>query len=330
MAEDSQGPGTSLKEDDFQFRMDLVSEESEIVEETEEYTQIEQALKPNPERYDFVDDDDKEGWYDTHDNVFIPKEVLVEMWEEQAEGLPIYYSPDLIDDWEEYTSEKLSEFSEVFEKDGVVSPSSTDDDRFINYKSSLDDDDNPAFVIIKADLVASTKIAAEYTKTEYLRITNSFEYLVVEAIRKHRGFYLKKEGDGIYGFFPAPNLTGKHDNAALCALRILTLISGVLSKAMSDNGYPAVGVRIGLDSGRPEIVPDGDSSFDLMGLTMNLAAKMEGVAEPNEVVIGQLTERNLHTRYREATSEITNERSWDFSSGDSLYRIYSLGYPEDA
>lgn len=325
MTDGEDKPETNLKDEDFQRRLDLVVEDAEIVDENEDYTQIAQRLKPNPDRYEFVDEEDRTGWIDTLDDIFIPKEVLAEMWEEQAEGTPIYYSPDYIDDWEEYISNWYAEMHNIFENDIVVQPCSTDQDAFRQYREDLEED--PAFVIIKADLVGSTNIAAEYTNPEYLRILNSFEGIVVDAIRQHRGFYLKKEGDGIFGFFPAPNLTGKHDNAALCALRIQTLVSTVLSDALVHHDYQQVSVSIGMDSGRPEIVPDGNSSFDLMGLTMNLAAKMEGVAEQNEIVIGQLTERNLHTRYRTATEEITQSRDWNFSSGDSLYEIYSLRNP---
>ncbi|WP_256545934.1 adenylate/guanylate cyclase domain-containing protein [Halobellus inordinatus] len=321
MDKDEKRPTSDIKED-IQFRMDLVVEDSEVLEEDEDGVRVGQVMKPNPERYDRVDDGEQKGWIDTFENTFIPEDVLAEMWEEQAEGLPIYYSPDQIDDWQEYCTEIYNSLYTIFDKNGLIAPSSTDTG-FLKQYAESQDEIHP-FVILKADLVGSTKMAARYDSDLYYRILAAFEYLVVDVVRKHNGYYLKKEGDGIYAFFPSPNTTGKHDNAALCALRIKNLVSDLLSGALSDNGYSEVEVTIGLDSGNPEIVPDGNDNFELIGLTMNLASKIADAAEPNEVLLGQFTERNLHTKYRKMTQEVTQDREWGFSEGDTLYPIYLL------
>jgi hypothetical protein len=70
MSDDS--PIRNNLKDEFQFRLDLVTEESELVEETDDGVVIQQAMRPEPERYDYVEEEGKEGWIDTDDNTFIP------------------------------------------------------------------------------------------------------------------------------------------------------------------------------------------------------------------------------------------------------------------
>ncbi|WP_189319148.1 adenylate/guanylate cyclase domain-containing protein [Halolamina pelagica] len=306
----------------MQFRMDLEMIEAEVKEETEDGVIVQQAMRPDPERYERVDDGEQKGWFDTHDDVYISDDTMADMWEGRDEDIPLYYSPDSIDDWDGYISEKYSEIYSIFEQEGVILPAEPDHDLLEEYAD--EQQTIMPFVIMKVDLVGSTELSMRYNKTLYLRIIAAFEYLVVDLLRRHNGFFLKREGDGIYGFFPSPDTTGKHDNAALCALRIKTIISEVLGLALTENGYRDVDVSIGLDSGHPDIVPDGRESFDIMGVTMNLAGKMESAAQSNEIIMGEMTERNLHTTYRDSTREVTDSREWQFSEGDTRYSIYSL------
>jgi class 3 adenylate cyclase len=321
MSPDSADKELPSSEDDFQWRMDLEIEASEVVEEGEDGATVQFAMQPNSERYEFIDSDEKTGWYDRFDNVFLPKEVVEEMWTEQMEGTPMYHSPNRIEDFDEYCSNLLEVLSQVFASAGKLTAADPDDKVLQQFTA---DSRRRAFVVLKADLVASTDLSIRMNSEEYIRLIQAFEYVIVDLIRKHNGYFLGKEGDAVYGFFPTPNLTGKHDNAATCSERCVYVINNVLNTVLSVAGYPEVQASLAMDSGRPEIIPSGEDSFDLMGLTMNLVSKIEEIAKPDEVVMGEITERNLHTQFRKHTTDITSDREWSISKGDRVYRIYTL------
>lgn len=262
-SEDSDSPNPPAES---HWRMDLTSEVVDV-EEEDDGVRATFAMEPDSDRYDRIETDDFTGWYDTQDNVRIPEDVLKQMWTEQMEDTPIYHSPDKVGDFQKYTNELATIASGLLADEFVIPPIETDTEVLDQIRAS---DDPPTFVIIKVDLVDSTTISARY-RSEYQKIVSIFEYVIVHIIRSHNGFYLTKEGDGIFGFFSSPNVVGKHDNAAVCVVRIYTIIKDLLGPLYEEYGYPNISVSIGMDTGNPDIVPAGND-FDLMGLTLNLAS----------------------------------------------------------
>ena len=64
---------------------------------------------------------------------------------------------------------------------------------------------------------------------------------------------------------------------------------------LNDKDLPSIGVRIGLDSGEAIIMTVGSkvskTQKDLIGQTINLAAKIQSLADPNQILAGEATMR---------------------------------------
>lgn len=87
---------------------------------------------------------------------------------------------------------------------------------------------------------------------------------------------------------------------------------------------PGLEFRVGLDTGTEEIFPGAQNTQDLLGTTVSLAAKIESTAHTNEILMGDYTERNLHTDWRKQTREVTAERDWSYSINEDIYPIHTI------
>lgn len=194
-------------------RMDLVSVDTAIIEEAEEgsddTTKFTAALKPNPERYDRIDTEERDGWLDTFDDTFYPTSVIEEAWE-QIDGTPIYHSPPEIENIDSYLEERKNKIERNLESKSFVYDFDNDSTAVLR---DLSKKGNPLFVIMVVDIVGSTDMNINLHPTAYSAIVQSFIQEVRLLVRKHTGYVLKYTGDGLIAYFSEPNITGKHDNA---------------------------------------------------------------------------------------------------------------------
>ncbi len=115
-----------------------------------------------------------------------------------------------------------------------------------------------------ADLSGFTSLTEVRGDLEGVRIAVRLGELADAAARRHRGRLVKLLGDGALLRFDGP------DDAVAAALDLVTSAAGT--------GLPPV--HIGIDAG-PVITRDGD----VFGHTVNVAARVAGVAGPGEVVV---------------------------------------------
>jgi class 3 adenylate cyclase len=305
-------------------RMDLITEKVEDKgkksEEGEEFSVFGLQMKPNPDRYERIDDDAQKGWLDTMDDVFIPDDVLKEAWE-QTDGLPIYYSPPEIDDFAEYIEIRKQYLKSALDSGDISYSFSNESTQVLQ---DLQARDEPIFVIMIVDIVGSTKMNANLAPSAYAALVHTFIQETRLLVNKHRGFVLKYTGDGLIAYFPEPNVVGQHDNAILCADRLSTLVSEALNPVYGEFGLPRIQWRVGLDTGSPGIFPGAQGTRDLLGTSVSMAAKIESAANTDEILIGEYTEKNLHTDWRKRTEEVTKDRDWGYTRGDEIYSIYKL------
>lgn len=316
MANDEEEEIEELRPEDLR-RMDFI-QETDYVEKSDGYWKFEAVLRPNPERYDHIDEDGKKGWLDTLDNVFIPEDVLAEA-SEQLDGTPIYYSPPDVDNIDKYVEERTA-IMESFLSD------QNSGYQFINERNEvleyISGKDQPGFVILCIDLVGSTSLSLRMESIRYRNMVQLYISECKSLIKGFGGYILKISGDGIVAFFPEPNLVGMHDNAIDCAICLRILMEKGVNPVLEEYRYPKLQYRIGLDSGSA-VVTGFEDGFDLIGVTVNLASKIQSAASPGEILMGEITERNLHTKWRRHTIEVTDEKNWEYERDGEPYALHS-------
>lgn len=101
------------------------------------------------------------------------------------------------------------------------------------------------------------------------------------AVRQHGGLVNQILGDGIMALFGAPQ--AMEDHAAQACLAALAMRSTITAEVR-----PAVRLRVGLGSGEVvvgAVVSDMGLHYSAAGEPVHLASRMEGAAEPNQILL---------------------------------------------
>ena len=145
--------------------------------------------------------------------------------------------------------------------------------------------------IMFCDLVGSTALSGRLDPEDLKEVMTSYQDACAGAIARYEGVVAKLLGDGVLAYFGFPQA---HEDDAERAIRAgLDVIEKV--KELARDPGDQLQVRIGIATG-PVIVGDmiGERISDkdtVVGETPNLAARLQGLAGPNEIVISQSTNR---------------------------------------
>jgi class 3 adenylate cyclase/predicted ATPase len=145
--------------------------------------------------------------------------------------------------------------------------------------------------VMFSDLVGSTALSARLDPEDLREVISAYQRCVAETVRRFEGFVAKYMGDGVLIYFGYP---AAHEDDAERAVRAgLALIDAVATLPAPE----PVQVRIGVATGLVvvgDLVGSGEAQErGIVGETPNLAARLQGIAEPNSVVIADATRRLL-------------------------------------
>lgn len=185
-------------------------------------------------------------------------------------------------------------------------------------------------VVLYVDLVGSTTMTLEMPGEKIATIISSFAQEMASVIRQHHGYVLKFVGDAVIGYFDAEeNGLLASDNAITCAKSMLTVIQKGINPILDQYDYPDLRVKIGIDFGQNFVVRYGadieKSQVDLMGPAMNIAAKIQSMAKPNQILIGGDVFERLHpTLQNEFVQIVWKEDEWKYRSRltGEIYKVF--------
>jgi class 3 adenylate cyclase len=117
------------------------------------------------------------------------------------------------------------------------------------------------------------------------------------VIERNGGFVAKYMGDGVLSYFGYPHA---HEHDAERAVRAgLGLVEAV--PELATNARSRLQVRVGIATGLVvvgDLIGSGEAQErGIVGETPNLAARLQGIAEPNMVIIADSTRRLLGTLF---------------------------------
>ena len=145
--------------------------------------------------------------------------------------------------------------------------------------------------VMFSDLVGSTALAGRMDPEDLRGVISAYQKCVAEAVRRFGGFVAKYMGDGVLVYFGYPQA---HEDDAERAVRAgLELIQAVGALKSNAPLQTRVGIATGLVVVGDLIGSGSAQEQAIVGETPNLAARLQGVAEPNTVVIAESTRRLL-------------------------------------
>jgi class 3 adenylate cyclase/predicted ATPase len=145
--------------------------------------------------------------------------------------------------------------------------------------------------VMFSDLVGSTALSARMDPEDLREVISAYQKCVAETVGRFGGFVAKYMGDGVLVYFGYPLA---HEDDAERAVRAgLELVHAVTALKSSAPLQARVGIATGLVV-VGDLIGSGEAQErGIVGETPNLAARLQGVAEPNTVVIAEGTRRLL-------------------------------------
>jgi class 3 adenylate cyclase len=154
--------------------------------------------------------------------------------------------------------------------------------------------------VLFADVVGSTPLAERLDPEEYAALIGGCVDRMCRAVEHFGGVIDAYMGDGIAAFFGFPAATEDDaERAASAALGLVKAIDGYADEVRETWTLPDLNVRVGVNSGQVAIGVVGSAERHpvALGDTMNVAARLQGTAEPGTIVIGGATARKLRGRF---------------------------------
>ena len=138
-------------------------------------------------------------------------------------------------------------------------------EEFLTGARSVPESDRVLASVLFTDIVDSTRRAAELGDSAWRLLLNQHDALAARQIERHGGRLVKTTGDGVLATFDGPA------RSVRCARAI-------------SNGAQALGmeIRAGVHAG--EVERRGD---DIAGIGVNIAARIEAMAQPGEVLVSR-------------------------------------------
>src|SRR5215475_5954202 len=141
--------------------------------------------------------------------------------------------------------------------------------------------------VMFSDLVGSTTLSAQMDPEDLRESISAYQKCVAEAVRRFGGFVARYFGDGVLVYFGYPEAhEDDADRGVRAGLEVIASVTALKTPA-------SLQTRVGIATGLVvvgDLIGSGDAQErGIVGETPNLAARLQGIAEPNTVVIAEST-----------------------------------------
>ena len=177
------------------------------------------------------------------------------------------------------------------------------------------------------DIINSTGLGQDLDPEEARAIIDPALGLMIDAVRRYDGHVVQSTGDGIFALFGAPVAHEDHPQRSLyAALRLQDEIRR-MSDRLRTEGRTPIEIRAGVNTGEVVVrsIKTGDrqTEYTPIGHTVNLASRMQSVANAGAIVISDST-RNLVEGYF-ALRSLGPTRVKGISDSVRVYEVAGLG-----
>jgi class 3 adenylate cyclase/tetratricopeptide (TPR) repeat protein len=158
----------------------------------------------------------------------------------------------------------------------------------VDHLPSISTGERRQLTVMFCDLVGSTALSEKLDPEELRNLLHAYRIFCGDVIARYDGFVARYVGDGILTYFGWPTA---HEEDAERAVRAALEIVHTVKRASSTED---LSVRIGIATGSVvvgEAAGAGDDSKQAVGSTPNLAARLQGLAAADQIVIAASTRR---------------------------------------
>jgi class 3 adenylate cyclase/tetratricopeptide (TPR) repeat protein len=144
------------------------------------------------------------------------------------------------------------------------------------------------------DLVGSTTLSERLDPEDLLELVRRYHRVAAEVIRRYDGTVAQYLGDGILVYFGYPKAHEDDPRRAVTSGLEIVKALGLLNEAMASERRTTIAVRIAVHTGEVVAAEIADGEHLALGSTPNVAARVQGLANPGEVWITEATYARVH------------------------------------
>lgn len=154
--------------------------------------------------------------------------------------------------------------------------------------------------VLFADVVAFTPLAESKPAEEVVAILNELFSILTEVVFRHGGTVDKFVGDCIMAVWGAPVAQEDHANRALAAAEDMMRFLETANDSFKERYGITLELGIGINSGEV-LVGNIDShkrmEYTVIGDVVNVAARLEAIARPNQVLLADTTREMAQEKF---------------------------------
>ena len=143
------------------------------------------------------------------------------------------------------------------------------------------------------DIINSTGLEQDLDPEEARAIIDPALGLMINSVRRYDGHVVQSTGDGIFALFGAPVAHEDHPQRSLYAALRLQEDIRRLNDRLRAEGRSPIQIRAGVNTGevvvRPIKTGEGQTEYTPVGHTVNLASRMQSLANAGAIVISDST-----------------------------------------
>lgn len=153
--------------------------------------------------------------------------------------------------------------------------------------------------ILFADIIGFTRLSEKMPPREINMILNRFFSRMTDIIFEFDGTLDKYIGDALMAVFGAPmEKKGDEERAIRAALKMKHELTMMMENTAAENRFD---VRIGINTGRVVAGNIGSPrrmDYTVIGDPVNIAQRLESIAQPNQILIGQETYNHVKGKFK--------------------------------
>lgn len=267
----------------------------------------------------------EKGYFDKQEGIFIPKKVVPSLVKELTMGPSVIRGTNKLDGYFSLCQIRTKRAIIDGLKNRGIRPYNH---VFLRYLSTeflkMFANSKVNFAALYIDIVGSTLMSMRLSPEKLSILVGAFTQEMAAIVPINQGYVLKYAGDSVIAFFPETESFSKMcENAYNCALSMRELLRVGINSVLTSAGFEPLNIRIGIEAGMNQIVQIG-GDIDIVGYTMNIAAKVTSMAKPNGICIGQIAYSALGEESKKAFTPLTLDSSfWKYRDSDGKqYQVY--------
>jgi len=155
--------------------------------------------------------------------------------------------------------------------------------------------------VLFVDIVDSTSLSERIDPEEFLGIIRGYRGICDERIRRYGGRTGSTIGDGLLAYFGLPQAHEDDPERAVHAALSIAAAMRERKFPTSEVGHVLIGVRIAVNTGMVvvgNLTVEPTENSEVFGSSVNIAARLQGIAPVNGVVIGADTYKLVRGAFR--------------------------------